>query len=400
MSLPRRTICRAWGPAGLSAIIVVAFAGCAQPTPSPTGTSTPTQASATSPSRGVSPSARPLTFSVTGSMAQARDSHTATLLRDGRVLIAGGESGFKGLASAELYDPTTGKFNATGSLTQGRMLATATLLLDGRVLIAGGIRAILTDGCDGLTSAELYDPATGKFTPTGSLAVGRQSHTATLLRDGRVLIAGGCYGYPAPSSLSSAETYDPATGKFSEVGPLTAERFNHSATLLTSGRVLVAGGRGNRGEQLDSAELFDPTTNTFNAAGSMPAPRSGHSATGLADGRVLLMGGIYADTSADLYDPATGAFSRTGATAQPHQYGTVSALRDGRALVVGGWSTVGAVDLAEVYDPATGHFSPAGTLAQARWVHTATLLADGRVLLVGGRGDAGSAVTSAELCQP
>jgi hypothetical protein len=400
MPSPGPTIRRAWRPAGLSAIIVVALAGCAQPTPSLTNNSRPAQASAASPSPSVSPSARPLTFSVTGSMAQARDGHTATLLRDGRVLIAGGQNGLRVLASAELYDPTTGEFSPTGSLTQGRMHATATLLADGRVLIAGGVTGILTDGCAGLTSTELYDPATGRFAPTGPLAVGRQGHTATLLSDGRVLIAGGCYGYPAPSGHSSVEAYDPATGRFSAVGALTAERYSHSATLLASGRVLVAGGVGNRQLELDSTELFDPTSNTFAAAGSMSAPRAGHFATGLADGRVLILGGVAADTTADLYDPATGAFTLTGETAESHRYGTLSAFKDGRALAVGGWGTRGALDLAEVYDPATGHFTPAGTLAQARWDHTATLLADGLVLLVGGLDGSTSALASAELCRP
>jgi hypothetical protein len=150
-------------------------------------------------------------------MTTTRFFHTATLLADGRVLVAGGyDSHYAPLASADLYDPKTGTFSPTGSMAGARGLHTATLLSDGRVLIAGGGpwgSMLLTASY--LASAELYDPKTGTFSPTGSLATARAWHTATLLADGRVVIAGGA----GSAFLASAELYDPKTGTFSPTGP-------------------------------------------------------------------------------------------------------------------------------------------------------------------------------------
>ena len=227
------------------------------------------------------------TFSPTGSMETARSSPTATALPDGRVLIAGGASGQAessvALASAELYDPATGTFSPTGSLATARGLHTATLLPDGRVLIAGG-----NDGSEVLASAELYDPATGKFSPTGPLATARDSHTATALSDGRVLIAAGYDG--TRTRFASAELYDPTTGKFSPTGSLATARNGHTATLLSGGRVLITGGYDGSGYSV-SAELYDPATGTFGPTGSMTDARTYHTATLLSDGRVLIAGG-------------------------------------------------------------------------------------------------------------
>jgi hypothetical protein len=213
------------------------------------------------------------TFVPTGSMATARGVHTATLLNDGKVLIAGGEQDAATvfLASAELYDPTTGTFSPTGNLNAARWGHTATLLNDGKVLIAGGANNNAT-----LTDAELYDPTTGTFSPTGNLNTPRSFHTATLLNNGIVLIAGGC------CSLASAELYDPTTGTFSPTGNLNVAREYHTATLLNDGKVLITGGSdpNNRlGSDLASAELYDPTTRTFTSTGSLNSPERYHAAT-------------------------------------------------------------------------------------------------------------------------
>jgi hypothetical protein len=259
-------------------------------------------------------------------MATARVDQTATLLSDGRVLVVGGDAGgndyFRGpLASAELYDPKTGAFTATGSLHDARDSATATLLLDGRVLVTGGVGKATYSGpcvnCTGvaaIASAELYDPQTGTFTRTGSMHQARNNQTATLLADGRVLIVGGQNG-GAP--LASAELYDPKTGKFSYTGSTGVVRDEHTATLLQDGRVLVTGGIVIPGS-LDTAtaELYDPKTGRFSPTGAMSVAREYHTATLLADGRVLIAGGAdVASTlpSAELYDPGTGTFSPTGA---------------------------------------------------------------------------------------
>jgi WD40 repeat protein len=196
------------------------------------------------------------TFSPTGSLATARDYHTATLLSDGRVLIAGGYDGSGYPASAELYDPKTGTFSPTGSYPTARINHTAALLSDGRVLIAGGYSGFETPS---LASAELYDPKTGTFSPTGSMATARIIHTAALLSDGRVLIAGGYSGSDGSKGLASAELYDPKTGTFSPTGPLATARGVHTATLLPDGRVLIAGGMAQMsGPALGSAELYQP----------------------------------------------------------------------------------------------------------------------------------------------
>jgi hypothetical protein len=168
-------------------------------------------------------------FQETGSLAMARESHTATLLRNGQVLVAGGS----GIADAELYESATGTWATTGSLITGRSRHTATLLADGKVLVAGG-----SDGSS-TRSAELYDPAVGTWEATGPLGRGREDHTATLLSDGRVLVAGG---FGTNSSLDSAEIYDLASGTWSATASMASARNRHTATLLAQ-RSGFGGGR-------------------------------------------------------------------------------------------------------------------------------------------------------------
>ena len=156
------------------------------------------------------------TWTATGSLATARDDHTATLLPNGKVLVAGGYDGSGTLASAELYDPASGTWTATGSLATARYRHTATLLPNGKVLVAGG-----SDNSGALASAELYDPASGTWTATGSLATARDCHTATLLPNGKVLVAGG---FDGSGSLASAELYDPASGTWTATGSLATAR--------------------------------------------------------------------------------------------------------------------------------------------------------------------------------
>jgi Kelch motif len=324
------------------------------------------------------------TWSTTGSMTAARTlfgegEFTATLLTDGRVLVAGGFqcsgvcSPVPNVASAELYNPITGSWSPTGSMTVAREFHTATRLLDGRVLVAGG------DSSG--TSAELYDPTTGTWSPTGSTSVGRFGFIATLLLDGRVLVAGG------GANGTSAELYDPATGTWSPTGSTSVGRFGFPATRLRDGRVLVAGGGANN----TSAELYDPTTGTWSPTGSMSVGRFGFPATLLMDGRVLIVGGGANGTSAELYDPTTGAWSPTGSTSGRF-FSTATLLMDGTVLVTGG-SPNGTS--AELYDPTTGTWSATASTT-ACCFSSATLLLTGRVLVAGGFPNG----TAAELFNP
>jgi len=329
------------------------------------------------------------TFTPTGQMAEARDSFTSTLLNDGRVLVAGGSTpsgtSWATAASAEIYNPKTGTFGATGDMTSPREGHTATLLADGRVLITGGL-----DGATHLTSAEIYDPKAGTFSKTGSMAASRVYHTATLLNDGRVLVAGG--STPSGTSwttLASAEIYDPKTGTFSPTGSMTTARRLQTATLLPNGEVLMAGG-GYKEGYLSSADLYDPTAGTFTSTGMLPFASQQATATMFSDGRVLIAGGEGPGgstgqplNSAALYDPTAGSFNTTGAMATA-RYGHVAALlADGRVLVAGGYSGTVASS-AEIYDPKTNSFSPTGAMTVAREWFQATALQDGSVLLTGG----------------
>jgi hypothetical protein len=249
------------------------------------------------------------TFTATGRPLAARKKHTATLLGDGKVLVAGGYGGGIGLASAELYDPQTGAFTATGDLTAVRYEHAATLLRSRKVLLLGGfVPATDTGNNDGLTSAELYDPSSGAFAETaGSMSAHRVPPTATLLLDGKVLVSGGPHGFEGYFASGVLELYDPGTATFSATGGLVEARTAHTATLLPSGSVLFAGGYqggGSFAKYLATAELYNPATGTCAATPPMTEAREYHTATALSDGRVLVAGGFagnHALASAEIY---------------------------------------------------------------------------------------------------
>jgi hypothetical protein len=358
-----------------------------------------------------------------GLLATARADHTATLLPDGRVLVSGGLARTTtqyfatpswlniinslgrpaAISSAELYDPANGgSWVSAGSMADGRTWHTATPLSDGRVLVSGGYGGSTATF---LSSAELYDPVTGIWSATGSMRTARIAHTATRLPDGRVLVSGGYDGILLSSSaLFSAELYDPVSGAWSGTSPMGTARYDHTATLLSDGRVLVSGGSNGNGLPDAGAELYDPATGVWTPTGSMGTARYDHTATLLPDGRVLVSGGSRNNgatlASAELYDPATGVWTATGSLATRREHHTATLLPDGRVLVSGGnldnrGTPVGS---AELYDPATGVWTPTNfQMAAARTAHTATLLPDGKVLVSGGYDASGNAIASAEL---
>jgi hypothetical protein len=318
----------------------------------------------------------------TNSLPSPRENHTATLLPTGKVLVAaGGSDEDSSSETAELYDPSTRLWSFTGSLTGSRESHTATLLLNGKVLVAGGFDASVGGGT--VATCELYDPATGTWTGTGSLNEGRYLHTATLLPSGKVLVAAGVSG---GAYIASAELYDPATGNWSTTASLPAERALHTATLLPNGKVLVAGGF-NGIDVFASAELYDPATGNWSSTGSLNTARGAHTATLLQNGTVLAAFGANTSiflSSAELYNPTTGLWTFTGSSIA-RDFHTATLLPNGQVLAAGGVS-VSLVLITELYDPATGTWSNTGSLNQARYLHTATLLPDGTVLAAGGQG--------------
>jgi hypothetical protein len=329
-------------------------------------------------------------FKPTGSLATARVWHTATVFRNGLVLITGGVNTTSFPTTAELFNFETSGFSTTqGGMSSIRVSPTATLLQDGKVLVAGGKDA----SGNGAATAELFDPGTGNFaSTTGNMQTARVYHTATYLADGTVLLTGGLDAAGNPTA--TAELFDPATGTFSAVGNMASARFLHAATWLTSGKVLVTGGL-MLGSALDTAELYDPVSKTFTSTGNMTVARAGHTITALQNGKVLVTGGAsrfsgYSLSSAELFDPATGTFTAAGNMVTARSLHTATLRSDGTVLVAGGNTAFydgydgRTLSATELFDPVAGTFTSVADMTTPRESHTATLLLNGKVLVVGG----------------
>ncbi len=321
-------------------------------------------------------------------LGTARSEYTLSLLPNGKLLAVGG---LPNLDSAELYDPASGGWSATGRLTAGRYRHTATLLTTGKLLVAGGQR-----GTALLNSVELYDPTSGAWSAAGALHTSRRSHTATLLPNGFVLVVGGCDGPATGAGLGSVEWYIPETGTWEARASLNRGRCGHTATLLADGRVLVAGGVDN-GAYLNTSEIYDPSANSWTSlADTLASPHAYHSATRLYNGKVLLAGGYSGSgypTVTELFDPATNLWDGSGVLTTGRAYHGVTLLPNGYVLAAGGNNGV-AVATAEMYVPDMGIWTTAGSLGLARYHLALAGLPNGKVLAVGGY--AGSAQTAVE----
>jgi len=338
----------------------------------------------------------------------------AIRLPDGSVLMIAG-------AGSEIYRPDTTDWSPTRSgLGQRRLAPAAVSLSDGRVLASGGGDGSPSSN-DGLATAEIYDPRGSQWTPTPTpMTRQRKEHTATLLKDGRVLVVGGLIGGPLGFNPDQAradreritELYDPRTGTWTPTGSLNVARFQHTATILPGGKVLVAGGIGRNvatsggpDKYLDSAEVYDPATGQWAFVGSLAQARAQHTATLLPDGNVLVVGGnpnnaldgrplssaeIFDSNSLDITTGVTGLWRPTGIANSDRYNHAAASLPDGRVLVVGGRGSNGTGeprDTAEIYDPSTQRWTYTKHLDTPRSEGvTATTLSTGQVLVAGGVG--------------
>ena len=342
-------------------------------------------------------SSAPAMWTPTATMPTDRYAATTTRLADGRILVAGGYV-LEGTtqaqqATAEVYDPATGTWTRVADMATSRRYHTATLLPSGKVLVTGGGGGSVPGG-DAQSTAELFDPASGTWSPAHAMSEVRGQHVAVLLNDGRVLVAGGNQN----SQTGTAEIYDPASDTWTTTGDMVESRGSAAAALLTDGRVLVAGGFADPG---DSAEVYDPASGTWTATGTMQTMPKDEAATlRLSDGRVLVVGG--APAVADIFDPTSGTWTKTGALKGQHGEVMVTALlSDGRVLLVGAADlTSSGPASAEIYDPSTDAWSAVGTMTSAPFARSATTLLDGRVVVVGSTASEGGGTAPVDVFDP
>ena len=299
----------------------------------------------------------------------------AVLLSSGSVLLTGGGGGLNAYKYCDLYDPITNTWSATGDLANGRWGHTAILLQNGKVLVAGGF--VPFNGS--ITSTELYDPASGLWSAAASLLTARGDHQATLLADGRVLVTGGVT--PVGDS-AGAELYDPASNTWTAIANFPTMFFSYTATLLPSGEILLVGGTGPA--KTVAAWLYDPGSLTWSAAASPAIAHS--SALLLPNGKVFATGA--GTPNAELYDPASDAWLvAANPTNARGSDASSTLLASGMVLAVGGSGIApGGVptSTAELYDPGSNSWSMAANSSNAHAWQTATLLPNGEVLVAGG----------------
>lgn len=350
-------------------------------------------------------------FTIGGTMAAGRSDHAMVQLPSSPlILVAGGTSnGTTVLKTAELYDPVTNTWRATGDMKTARRGHTATVLNNGKILVVGG-----NDGTNTLSTAETYDPTTGVWTNTiGPLAYTHRYHTATLLSDGKVLIAGGTVGPLGTADAKYTEVYTPSTGSFTPGPTLPEERQGHTATLLNNGDVLFVGNSLGNGALVRTL-TYDGTTFTWAhlatpsvSTGSLAQGRYNHSAVLLSTGKVLVTGGFGLDSkTAELYNPSTHTWATANSMTAPRAYHTSTALRNGDVVVIGGYNGSSSLTSMDYYEAASNTWSSVAqkTLTQERSMNTSLMLTNGKVLTLGSYCPVPSGVcttyTSSEIWAP
>ncbi len=315
-------------------------------------------------------------------MPVSRDWHTAALLSNGNVLIAGGVTSYGTLNNSDLFNPSAGNWTETSPLNTSRAYSSAVSLTNGTVLIAGG-----DSGGTILTSCEIYDPATALWTNTGSLNVNRSLHTLTLLENGKALAVGG-YIPASGHATATVEIYDPSTATWTLTNSLHTARFVHTAVLLQNGKVLITGGDNGSNGSLNSAEIFDPATGAWTVTGSMSTDRYYFSTTVLPNGKALAVGGYSTThgtflTSCELYNPSTGNWTSTASLSTARWLHTAALLPNGKILASGG-DGLGRLYSSEIYDPVAATWSNGGIMPNSHTIGTATVMQSGEVLVAGG----------------
>jgi N-acetylneuraminic acid mutarotase len=328
---------------------------------------------------------------------------STTKLANGQVLLVGGTSASTyGVTNlAQIFSPATNTWSIAAPLNTAREYHTATLLQNGKVLVVGGDTTIdytvnfPSQYPPVLASVELYDPATNTWTAAASLITGRTLHTATLLANGKVLVAGGIDSNGV--FVPTAEIYDPSANTWSAAGSLITPRYQHTATLLNTGKVLLAGGNSNTissgtAVPLNAAELYDPSANTWASAANMAFGTASPMAILLNNGSVVIAGGVgMTDVGVvgtiggvELYSPATNTWSQLASMNFQRNQNAATLLSNGQILVTGiGYGFYGSVQ-AEIYTPSTNTWTNGAPLKLPRFQHSSTLLDDGRVMIVGG----------------
>jgi hypothetical protein len=331
-------------------------------------------------------------------LAIPRTRHTATLLKNGKILIAGGSvEGDDFALDEEIVDPLTGASSWAAPLHTARQDHSATLLQDGRVLVVGGYNAWL----QWVTDAEIYDPQSNSWTVIPPLFPHGTAHTATLMQDGRVLIAGGCIG--GYHCTEKVEIFDPRANLWIEAAPLASDRMFHTAQLLNNGRVLVAGGITAYNEiPVDgTAILYHPETNTWSETAPMAFPRYGSQSIKLPSGDVLVAGGVVPQTdppsmsnAVEVYDPVSNSWRTVSSLVSPRFAFVLRLLANGQVLAIAGtrdwdccWTRDSFVREVEMFDPATGRWQSIGELPAPGAFSTGTQLEDGRIWITGGQAE-------------